>query len=118
MLDEIRETPDALEHLARVTPPRIAQILDDLRSIPSSVRFIGCGDMSFAAATTAAIEESRGRVVSWSPSMDVRFLGERALSQDTLLVAGSISGRTPRRSHSGTRSRSTVVPRRRQWPRS
>lgn len=96
MADEILETPAALLHLAEVTPPRLEDALAPFAvSAPRRVVYSGCGDMAFAAETTAALSALGGGGARAERAMDMRWAASR-LGPGDLVVVASVSGRTPR----------------------
>lgn len=94
MATEIREQPDRLRCVLESAPSRIRDALGPTASW-RSVRFVGCGDMAFAAQSAAIDARARGLRAHAHRSMDLRWVA-RELGPRDLVVAGSISGRTPR----------------------
>ncbi len=95
--EEIREQPRVLERVLRTTRAEIDEVALSRRW--KCLHLVGCGDMYFSALTAAWLATVSGprpgvRVAAWR-SMDLRWLGKR-LGEDDLVVAASVSGRTPR----------------------
>ncbi len=106
---EIREQPDALEHVLRTAPARIREALDTLAAsrpdgLSGRVVFAGCGDMSFAAETVARHAHLEGMGFNAWRSMDARWSSQGVVSTDLVVVA-SVSGRTARTVEAATLAR-------------
>jgi len=100
LLDEIQEQPEALEAVMATMPAAIEHALEQLgipRKGGTVLRFVGCGDMHFAAECTAWTARRRlGIDVRPHRSMDLRWIADELDPERDLVVAASVSGRTPR----------------------
>jgi len=94
MLEEIREQPDVLERVLAACAGSLRELAEDARGC--RLHFVGCGDMYFAGAQTAALaRELFGLDVRAWRSMDLRWAARHLTPRD-LVVCASVSGRTPR----------------------
>jgi fructoselysine-6-P-deglycase FrlB-like protein len=113
MGDEIREQPERLEALRGGMPDRIREALDRVglaHAAPRSFRFVGCGDMHFAAESAAWTAHSAlGLPARAWRSMDVRWMRPPGDPSGGLAVAASVSGRTPRTIEAARRLRAAGV---------
>jgi len=94
MLLEIREQGDVLARVMSHSKGDITKLA--ISNAGKRLHFIGCGDMCFAASQVEAVCESLWGVSvrAWR-SMDLRW-AHRRLTVEDLVVAASVSGRTPR----------------------
>lgn len=100
MWREIHDQPRLWRRLLQDTPARVNALLEGLRpGREPAVRklwLVGCGDMHFAAdAARWLAAPSAACLVEALSSMEMRWLHAQVEPQD-LVVAASVSGRTPR----------------------
>lgn len=93
MLEEMAEQPALVARLLAELPGRRHS---SALGSPQRILFTGCGDMRFAGRLAAAVaRQDLGLDAHALPAMDLRYATDR-LGAGDLVVAASISGRTPR----------------------
>jgi glucosamine 6-phosphate synthetase-like amidotransferase/phosphosugar isomerase protein len=97
LLEEVLEQPRLVERLLKEKPSEISRILDARAEAPiERILYTGCGDMRLAARAAASwASRCCGLPARALPAIDFRW-EHQGLGKNDLVVAASISGRTPR----------------------
>lgn len=94
ILEEILSQPRILENLLKKRP-LIQKMMNHFGKV-RRLFFTGCGDPFFASITAKILlEKATGLMVDAMRSMEMRWR-QAVLGKDALVVASSVSGRTPR----------------------